>query len=63
MTKLLDRVDSAATKGARRQATQSHASMLTAHGSKAPSVPTIRLTASNGSEAPKVTIDRKSGRR
>ena len=28
MTKLLDRVDSAATKGARQQAAQSHASML-----------------------------------
>jgi hypothetical protein len=28
MTKLLDRVDSAATKGAREQAAQSHASLL-----------------------------------
>jgi hypothetical protein len=36
--------------------------MLTAHGSKAPTMPTVRLTSSNGSDA-KVTIDRKSVRR
>ena len=61
MAKLLDRVDSAATKGARKQATQSHASMFTAHGSQASSSPTIRLTPKNGSEAPKVTIAPKPG--
>ena len=62
MTKLLDRVDSAATKGARKQATQSHASMLTAHGSKVSSAPTLRLKSAHGSERPKITVSIKSDR-
>jgi len=37
MTKLLDRVDTAATEGARKQAAQSHASMMQAHGPRSAS--------------------------
>ncbi|SIO56139.1 hypothetical protein SAMN05443247_08205 [Bradyrhizobium erythrophlei] len=63
MTKLLDRVDSAATKGARKEATQSHASMLTAHGSKVSSAPTVRLKTDHGSsERPKITVRIKPAR-
>jgi hypothetical protein len=63
MTKLLDRVDSAATKGARKQATQSHASMLEFGGRKVGNMMTVRLKASHGSpEKPKITIQQKPAR-
>jgi hypothetical protein len=62
MTKLLERVDSAATKGARKEAAQSHASMLTAHGSKVSSAPKVSLKAAHGSERPKIIVTTKSVR-
>jgi hypothetical protein len=63
MTKLLDRVDSAATKGARKQATQSHASMLTVHSKGPTTTTTVRLKAAYGSEKSKVSVHPKPAHR
>jgi hypothetical protein len=63
MTKLLDYVDSAATKGARKQAIQSRASMLvTRYGKTSSAVGKVQIKTSYGAAGPKVTIRQKSGR-
>jgi hypothetical protein len=61
MTKLIDRVDSAATKGARKQATQSHASMLKV-GSSRTAETRVEIKTSHGSQGQKITIRPESGR-
>jgi hypothetical protein len=55
MTKLLDRIDSAATKGARKQATQSHASMLKVGPYKSAETK-VEIKTFHGSQGQKITI-------
>jgi hypothetical protein len=61
MTKLLDRVDSAATKGARRQAAQSHASMLKVASYQATDTK-VEIKTAHGSQGQKITIRPKPSR-
>lgn len=62
MTKLLSRVDSAATKGARRQAAQSHASMLLTYSSKETSNTTVRAKSGHSGEKRKISSQTKQSR-
>ena len=55
MTKLLDRVDSAATKGARKQATQSHASMFKG-GLYKSAATRVEIKTSHDSQGQKISI-------
>jgi hypothetical protein len=58
MTKLLDRVDSVATKGARKQAAQSHASMLEVGAQKSTSARVENKTV-HASQGQKIIIRSK----
>ena len=62
MTKLSDYVDSAVTKGARRQAAQSRASMLTVAYTKVPLGGKAQIKTFHGTRGQKVTIRQKPGR-
>jgi hypothetical protein len=62
MTKLLDRVDTAATEGARKQAAQSHASMMRVDGPRATS-DKGRLRSVHGGQGQKVIVRSKPERK
>jgi hypothetical protein len=63
MTKLLDRVDTAATEGARKQAAQSHASMMRADGARSASSDKGELRSVHGGQGQKVIIRSKPDRK
>lgn len=62
MTKLLDRVDTAATEGARKQAAQSHASMMRVDGPRAAS-DKGELRSVHGSQGQKIVVRSKPDRK
>jgi hypothetical protein len=62
MTKLLDRVDTAATEGARKQAAQSHASMMRADVPRSAS-DKGELRSVHGGQGKKVIIRSKPDRK
>ena len=64
MTKLLDHIDSVATKGARRQVTQSHASMFVLHrnDTEEPSAGKVVVRKTVYGKGQKVTIRQKPRR-